>query len=130
MHVVSSCRYISLPLEAVEGSKRNMREDLYKKHVSGDPVAARLPYAIVTRLVELLRWKRLELNALVRFTGVTEGNFDSILRRSWVMVFRATFMDPVVFEQTYAKCDPPAGVFPRDSTLRTFLHSGRLYSLA
>ena len=28
-----------------------MREDLYKKHMSGDPVAARLPYAIITKQV-------------------------------------------------------------------------------
>lgn len=37
--------------ESVEGSSRRMREDLYKKHMSGDPVAARLPYAIITKQV-------------------------------------------------------------------------------
>ena len=38
--------------ESVEGSSRRMREDLYKKHMSGDPVAARLPYAIITKQVD------------------------------------------------------------------------------
>ena len=47
--------------EAVEGSQRKMREDLYKKHLSGDPVPARMPYAIQTKLVELEGWKRFEL---------------------------------------------------------------------
>ena len=37
--------------ESVEGSSRRMREDLYKKHMSSDPVAARLPYAIITKQV-------------------------------------------------------------------------------
>lgn len=84
-----------------------MRVDLYKKHVSGDPVAASLSYAIVTRLAELIGWKRRELNNLVRLSGVTDGNFDSILRRSWVMVFKAQFLVPVVFLQRY-----PDGVAP------------------
>ena len=57
--------------EAVETSK-SMREDLYKKHMSADPVPCRLPYAIVTKLVELVGLKRFELNKVMRFTGVSE----------------------------------------------------------
>ena len=79
--------------EAVEGSKHSFREDFYKKHISADPVAARLPYGIVTRLVELVGWKRLELNRLVRFSAVTESSLDSIMRRSWVCQFKARFVD-------------------------------------
>ena len=60
--------------EAVETSK-GMREDLYKKHLSADPVPCRMPYAIVTKLVELTGWKRFELNKVMRFTGVTEDTF-------------------------------------------------------
>ena len=37
--------------EAVEGSSRRMREDLFKKHISADPVPARMPYAIITKQV-------------------------------------------------------------------------------
>lgn len=74
--------------EAVEGAGRKMREDLYKKHVSGDPLAARLPYAILTKQIELIGWKRLELNKLVLFQGVTEDSFDSMFRRSLVTSYK------------------------------------------
>ena len=49
--------------ESVQGSRRPMREDIYKKHISADKVPERLPYAIRTGLVELRGWKRFELNA-------------------------------------------------------------------
>ena len=32
--------------ESVQGSRRPMREDIYKKHISADKVPERLPYAI------------------------------------------------------------------------------------
>ena len=38
--------------EAPDTDKR-MREDVYKRHISGDPVPCRLPYAILTRMVTL-----------------------------------------------------------------------------
>ena len=55
--------------ESVQGSRRPMREDIYKKHISADKVPERLPYAIQTALVELRGWKRFELNALPKFLG-------------------------------------------------------------
>ena len=55
--------------ESVQGSRRSMREDIYKKHISADEVPERLPYAIQTALVELRGWKRFELNALPKFLG-------------------------------------------------------------
>ena len=70
--------------EAITNAKQKMREDLYKKLLSADPIAVRLPYAIVTKMVELTGWKRFELNMLISFGGVTEANFDSIMRRSCV----------------------------------------------
>ena len=69
----------------VQGSSRRMREDIFKKHISGDPIPARLPYAIITKQIELVGWKRLELNSPVVFQGVTSGSFDSMFRRnSWM----------------------------------------------
>ena len=44
--------------EAVGGSKQGMREDLEKKHISADPIKARLPCSILTRLVELRGCKK------------------------------------------------------------------------
>lgn len=40
--------------EAVEASKGRMREDLFKKHISADPVPARMNYAIITKQVDQL----------------------------------------------------------------------------
>ena len=56
---------------------KRIREDLYKKVVSGDPVAARLPYAILM--------KRLEMNETLKFYGVSEMTFPSIMRRSLII---------------------------------------------
>ena len=50
--------------ESVQGSRRSMREDVYKKHMSADKLPERLPYAIDTHLVELRGWKRFEINQL------------------------------------------------------------------
>ena len=36
--------------ETVVGSSNNMRFDLFKKHISADPIAMRLPYSILTKL--------------------------------------------------------------------------------
>ena len=99
-----------------------MREDLYKKHMSAEPVAARLPYGILTKLIELCGWKRLELNKLVKFQGVSEASFDSLFRRSQVCVLRGRFLPA----ERVARFDNPAeqGVFCKDPTLKAFLKSG------
>ena len=110
--------------EAVETTKC-MREDLYKKHMSADPVPCRMPYAIVTKLVELVGWKRFEMNKLMRFTGVSEDSFPSLMRRSLCIELKSVFKDPEIIMREYAGRDAAAlGVFPRDPTLKEFLKSG------
>ena len=69
--------------ESVEGSSKSVRQDFYKKHMSADHVPARLPNGIFTKLVELVGWKLFEMNSLIKFAGVTNGNFDSIFRRGF-----------------------------------------------
>ena len=54
--------------EAFSTDKR-LREDLYKKVMSGDPVAACLPYAILTKMVTFSGWKRFEMNETLKFHG-------------------------------------------------------------
>ena len=103
----------------MEGSRQCMREDLYKKHVSADPVAARLPYAIVTRLVELIGWKRLELNKVVRFHGVTEQSLNSILRRSWVCVIKSRFVNQDQLNSISNATDH--GIFLKKPELKNFV---------
>ena len=50
--------------------------------MTGDPVAARLPYAILTKIVTFTGWKRFEMNETLKFNGETESAFPSNMRRS------------------------------------------------
>ena len=59
--------------ETVQGAARPMRLDLFKKHISADPIALRLLYSIVTRMVELGGMKRFEMNKLPDFGEVEEA---------------------------------------------------------
>ena len=45
---------------------RKMREDLFKKTMSADGIAGRRPYGISTRMIELVGWKRYEVNSELR----------------------------------------------------------------
>ena len=49
---------------------KRLREDLYKKVMIGDPVAARLPNAILTKMVTFSGWKRFEMNETLKFHGL------------------------------------------------------------
>ncbi|CAE7651585.1 unnamed protein product, partial [Symbiodinium necroappetens] len=106
--------------ESVQGSRRPMREDIYKKHISADKVPERLPYAIRTGLVELRGWKRFELNAYPKFAGVTEENINSIMRRTAVCRYKATFVDEARIKGREVQA-AASGIFPRDPTLKDFL---------
>ena len=107
--------------EAVQGASHHMREDLYKKHVTGDAIASRLPYAILTKQVELRGWKRMELNRLPTFSGVTDVTFDSILRRAWVCKLKARFKSATELAAFPNPAD--RGIFPKDPSLKAFLKS-------
>ncbi|CAE7461722.1 unnamed protein product [Symbiodinium sp. CCMP2592] len=106
--------------ESVQGSRRSMREDIYKKHISADKVPERLPYAIHTALVELRGWKRFELNTAPKFGGVTDETINSILRRTAVCAYKSSFVDParIAGREELAASH---GIFPRDPTLKDFL---------
>ena len=108
--------------EAPETSKK-MREDLYKKTMSADGIAGRKPYGYVTRMIELIGWKRMEVNKFMAFKGVTEHTFPSILRRSFWWRPRARFVVRDFLEQSYPDAHLD-GYFPKDPTLKAFLVSG------
>jgi len=108
--------------ESPENTRR-MREDLFKKTMSGDAVAGRKPYGYSTKMLELVGWKRLECNRMFRFSSVSERNFHSILRRSFVWTPKARFFDKSYLQERYP--DSAAdGIFPADDTLRDRLRSG------
>ena len=58
--------------QEMANSGKDVREDLYKRHISADPVAVRLPYAIAIKQVEMMGWKRFEINKPPKFRGVDE----------------------------------------------------------
>jgi hypothetical protein len=114
--------------ETVQGSANSLRFDLLKKHLSGDPIAMRLLYSIITKMVALIGWKRFECNILPLFSGVTEANFNSVMRRSWVMQMLATFVDRATLA-TIPDAEQK-GIFLKDPTAKD-THSlpyGNLYT--
>ena len=64
-------------------------------------IAGRKPYGISTRMYELVAWIRLETNRMLRFNGVNEKNFPSILRRSFVWKPMARFLDADYLAASY-----------------------------
>ena len=70
-----------------------LRLDLLKKHLAADSIAMRLLYSIITRMWDLVGMKRFEGNSLPTFEGVTEDVFNSIRRRSLVIIFKAQFLE-------------------------------------
>ena len=108
--------------ECPETNKR-LREDLYKKTMSGDGISGRKPYGMTTRMFELVGWKRIELNRMMRFQGVSGSNFMSILRRSFVWTPKARFLDGNYLQKHYPDAAKD-GIFPKNPHLRNFLQSG------
>ena len=115
---------IATAQEAPE-TNRKLREDLYKKTMSADGIAGRKPYGMVTRMLELIGWKRIEVNRVMNFSGVTESNFNSIYRRSLVWKPKARFLDGDYLEKHYPD-HAKDGIFPKDATLKQKLVSGPL----
>ena len=97
-----------------------LREDLYKKVMSGDPVAARLPHAIITKMVSFRGWKRFEMNGTMKFNGVAEATFASIMRRSLVLLCKGRFISAARF----ARLPPGAqGYFLMQEDMKDFVTS-------
>ena len=101
---------------------RAFQQDLFKKMVSADDLAARRPYGYVTRMLRVTGWKRIETNHIMSFRNVMERNFNSIHRRCLVWMPKAVFVDQdCLSSYGDAALD---GIFPKDPTLRNFLESG------
>ena len=67
--------------ERPEGMPNKFREYLFKKSATGDGIFGRLPYQVLTKVINLVGWKRMETNRLPTFDGVTEGSYNSLYRR-------------------------------------------------
>ena len=51
-------------------------------------------------MMRIIGWKRLEVNKMLYFAGVTEANFNSILRRALVFEIQARFVDAAVLRES------------------------------
>ncbi len=92
-----------------------MRQDIYKRIISGEATESRPPYGLTTTMVKIKAWVRFELNKILHFSNISERNFNSVMRRSLVVVLRAIFVpDP-------AKIDPSQGIYLADPDLEYFL---------
>ncbi|CAE7501083.1 unnamed protein product, partial [Symbiodinium necroappetens] len=105
------------------GTSRRLREDLYKKFLSGEGISGRKPYGLRTRMIECIGWKRLEANRLFQFLNVSKRDFNAILRRSLVFRIKARFEDPAAIAGAYSDIHLD-GVFAKDEELKSFLTSG------
>ena len=70
-------------------NEKSLREDLYKKHMTGEPLACRPNNALLTRLILFIGWKIFEMNQSLTFQGVTEETFPSMMRRTLVILLMA-----------------------------------------
>ena len=55
--------------EALESHKK-LHLDLFKKTVSGDGFAGHKPYGYTTRMFQIVGWKRLEVNKMMKVLNV------------------------------------------------------------
>ena len=115
-------RFILTAQEAPETNRR-MREDLFKKTMSADGIAGRRPYGMVTRVIELVGWKRYEVNRMIKFAGVTQENIHSIFRRGFVWKPLARFIDEAVISTHFPDANA-SGLFAKDDSLKDFLRNG------
>ena len=104
--------------EAPETS-RKMHIDLYKKTISGDGIMGRKPYGYSTRMFQMIGWTRLEVNRMMAFLGVTNKNFNSMFRRSFVWKAKARFVH-AKFLRHYPDHEKD-GIFEADPSLSKFL---------
>lgn len=107
--------------EAPESAKK-LHLDLFKKTMSGDGIAGRKPYGFTTKMFQLIGWKRLEVNRMLRFAGVTASNFNSVFRRGFFWQAKARFHPPHVIATLHPDHEMD-GHFQADPTLKQFLSS-------
>ena len=63
-------RFIYTGQEKPTNTRNGMRQDLVKKCATGEGIAGRMPYGILTKLFHILGWKRLEMNKRLVFSVV------------------------------------------------------------
>ena len=109
--------------ERPQGLNKKIRLHLWKKFCTGEGIRGRLPFQILSRMVRLKGWVRLEVNSLMDFESVGELEFESILRRSCVIKIFARFFDAQYLAKHLANSEE-YGIFPRDPALPELVTTG------
>eukprot|EP00435_Cladocopium_sp_Y103_P017516 s1987_g4.t1 len=120
--VESFARCIVITGQEAPESHKKLHLDLFKKTMSGDGIAGRKPYGYTTRMFNVTGWKRLEVNRMLVFAGITKTNFMSVMRRALVWKPKARFHSETVLNQAHADHELD-GHFLADPTLKVFLTS-------
>ena len=98
--------------ERPQGTKRKLLVHLWKKFLSGEGLRGRLPYAILTRMIRLTGWVRMEVNSVLPFGTLGEDEFESIMRRSCVIKVFARFFDKQYLDK-HLEDHQSMGIFAR-----------------
>eukprot|EP00439_Symbiodinium_sp_Y106_P039547 s4459_g4.t2 len=104
-------------------TNRKMHIDLYKKTISGDGIMGRKPYGYTARMFQTIGWTRLEVNRIMAFLGVTNSNFHSMFRCSFVWKAKARFVHGK-FLRHYPDHEQD-GIFEADPSLSKFLSTSQ-----
>ena len=99
--------------ERPTGSKSSLREDILKQFATAEGIAGRLPYGLITKMISLVGWKRIECNKLFRFDDIAEENIESIIRRCAIVRVQAKFFDKMVLER-HCPDHEQYGIFARE----------------
>ena len=109
--------------EKPEGQGKPLRDDIFKKIVTGEGMFGRMPFAVLTKLFRLIGWKRFEVNKMCKFLGVTQTSLQSLLRRCIVIEIKARFLD-ANHRSAYPRWLDEVGIFGRDPHAADLLCSG------
>ncbi|CAE7264806.1 unnamed protein product [Symbiodinium sp. CCMP2592] len=83
--------FIMTGQEAPESNKK-LHIVLYKKTISADGIMGRKPCGYSTKMFHTVGWARLEVNRIMKFTGVGNSTFNSMFRCALVWKAKARFI--------------------------------------
>ena len=95
--IVRTCCFPVMTGQETPNTDTPLHEDLYKKVISGDLVATRLPCAFLTKMVTLLSGHASGWVATMKFHGITEATFALIMLRSLVILCKERFTSAAHF---------------------------------
>lgn len=87
--------------ERSTGCNNYVRKAMLKKMLTSEGIAGHLPYAMLTRMVKRIGWKRVELDKLFRVDDIDDTHFEIIGRRCAVIRILAKLCGPSYQRRNY-----------------------------